>query len=192
MRKKILLTSILIILASGCSSLAGMSNEQIKKEQPVLAQINEDKDTKIQEGKDERVDIQLYFGDSQSAMLKKEKRQVSLKEVLKDSPRVIILELMKGPSEKELFPVVPSGTKLLSIEKKEDTVTVNFSKEFRDNHNGGSAGETITLYSIVNSLTEIKDVEKVQFLIEGKIEKEFKGHYEFDKPFIRNESLTVQ
>jgi len=189
---KILLTGVLIFLVSGCSSLADITSERTKKVQPVLAQTSEKKDEGIKEVKDEQVDVQLYFGDSESAMLRKEKRSVSLREVLSDSSRTILLELMKGPTEKNLFPVIPAGTKLLSVNKEGDTVTVNFSKEFKDNHKGGSAGETITIYSIVDSLTEIKDVEKVQFMIEGKIEKEFKGHYEFNKPFVRDERLIVQ
>jgi len=188
---KVLLTSVLIILASGCSSLAGITNEQIKKDQPVLSNSNVKNDTGIKEVEDQLVDVQLYFGDSENAMLRKEKRKVSLREVLKDAPRVIIAELMKGPTEKKLFSVIPSGTKLLSVTKEGNVVTVNFSKEFKDNHNGGSAGETMTIYAIVNSLTEIKEIEKVQFLIEGKVQKEFKGHYEFDKPFSRDESMII-
>lgn len=186
---KLLLTCMLIFFVSGCSTLAGVNKVQTNNEQPVMA---EKKEAEKEEVKDEKVDIQLYFGDSESALLKKEERAVRLKDVVADAPRVIVLELMKGPQDKDLFPVIPAGTKLLSIKKEGDTVTVNFSKEFRDNHNGGSSGETVTIYAIVNSLTEIKDIERVSFQIEGKAEKEFKGHYEFDKPFVRDESLTVK
>ena len=41
----------------------------------------------------------------------------------------------------------------------------------------------LTVYSIVNSLCELDEVEKVQFLIEGEKQIEYKGHIEFDKPF---------
>jgi len=192
LKSNILMMCMFIFLSSGCSSVAGNTIDQTIKDKPVMAQTNEKKDTGIKEVRDEQVDVQLYFGDSENAMLRKEKRTVSLRKVLADSPRSIILELMKGPTEKNLFPVIPTGTKLLSIIKEGDIITVNFSKEFRDNHNGGSAGETMTIYAIVNSLTELMDVEKVQFQIEGKTEEEFKGHFEFDKPFVRDESLVAQ
>ena len=192
MKSNILMICMLIFLSSGCSGIAGNTIDQTIKDKPAMAETNEKKDTGIKEVKDEKVDVQLYFGDSENAMLRKEKRSVSLREVLKDSPRVIILELMNGSTEKNLVPVIPAETKLLSVIKEGDVVTVNFSKEFRDNHNGGSAGETMTIYAIVNSLNELMDVEKVQFQIEGKTEKEFKGHFEFDKPFVRDESLIVQ
>ncbi|MGE5472778.1 MAG: GerMN domain-containing protein [Ignavibacteriales bacterium] len=194
MKLKILLASILI-MATGCSSIAGLVNDKTKNAQPVIAEakekINQDA-KKIEPKKDEQVNILLYFGDSESAMLKEEKRKVRLKEVLEDSPKTIINELIKGPATSNLFSAIPAGTKLLSVKKEGDTVIVDFSKEFRDNHNGGSAGEALTIFAVVNSLTEIKDIEKVQFMIEGKIEKEFKGHYEFDKPFEREETIIVK
>lgn len=179
-------------MAAGCSSIAGMVKDKTNKAQPVLVETKDKMNEGITEIKDEQVEVLLYFGDSASAMLEKEKRSASLREVLADSPRVIVTELMKGPNTKSLFPVIPTGTKLLSIKKEGETVVVDFSKEFRDNHNGGSTGEGLTIFAIVNSLTEIKDIEKVQFLIEGKVEKEFKGHYEFDKPFKRDDTLVVQ
>ena len=43
--------------------------------------------------------------------------------------------------------------------------------------------EKMTIYSIVNSLTELKEIDKVQFLIEGEKVKEFKGNFRFNNAF---------
>lgn len=133
--------------------------------------------------------IILYFSDKEFGNLIPEKREVSKESILKNPEETIINELIKGPINQMLLPTIPKGTKLLSLTKTDNTVTVNFSKEFVENHPGGSAAETLTIYSIVNSLTELKDVEKIQFLIEGKKREEYKGHYQFDIPFTRNEGL---
>ena len=102
----------------------------------------------------------------------------------------IVNELIKGPqNSSELLATIPQNTQLLSLSRNNETVLINFSKEFVENHPGGSSSETLTIFSIVNTLTEIKEVEKVEFLVEGKKLKEFKGHYEFDKPFTRNEEI---
>ena len=63
------------------------------------------------------------------------------------------------------------------------------TKEFVDNHPGGKEAEEMTIFSIVNTLTELKDIETVKFLINGKEQKEFKGNFRFDNEFPRNESL---
>lgn len=140
----------------------------------------------------EKVLVTLYFGDAESGNLITEKKPVEKDRVIKDAPKTIIEELAKGPTNKKLIKVIPEGTKILGVTKEKNLVTVDFSQEFVSNHSGGSMGETITIYGIVNSLTEIKDVENVQFLIEGEKQGEYKGHYQFDIPFERDEGLIVK
>lgn len=49
--------------------------------------------------------------------------------------------------------------------------------------------EKLTIYSIVNSLTEVNTVNKVQFLIEGEKINEYNGDMDFSKTFERNNEL---
>ena len=131
--------------------------------------------------------LTLYFGNSNADMVVAEKRSVTVNKG--DSiEKAIILELMKGPESKELNPVIPEGTKLLSVGTKDGLCTLDLSKEFVDNHPGGTAGESMTLNSIVNSLTELSTIKKVQFLIDGE-KREVYTHAEFDMPFLRNTGI---
>ena len=68
------------------------------------------------------------------------------------------------------------------METKEGICFVNLSKEFKTTHIGGTSAETMTIYSIVNTLGELDSVEKVQFLIEGQKEDEY-IHFIFNEPF---------
>lgn len=130
--------------------------------------------------------VTLYFSDSQAMYVVAEKRDVILAE--SDSlEKVIFLELMKGPAGKELRATIPKDTRLLSISTKDNICTVNLSSEFVDNSPGGTASEKMTLDSVVNSLTELDNVKKVQFLIDGK-KREIYTHAVFDEPFSRNEA----
>jgi len=45
----------------------------------------------------------------------------------------------------------------------------------------------MTLYSIVNSLTEIPPIKGVQILIEGKQRESLTGHIDISMPFLRDE-----
>lgn len=180
-----------LVIGVGCmdSSINQYDEKGSQTGQDVLAPNNESTNKEQGETIKEEIPIVLYFSDTQAEKLVAEKRNVPKANILKNVEETIIIELIKGPQNQELSASIPQNTKLLSVKKEADLVTINFSKEFVENHPGGSSAETFTIYSIVNSLTELKDVEKVKFLIEGKEEEEYKGHYQFDIPFIRNEEL---
>lgn len=133
-----------------------------------------------------KADITLYFSDEQAMYLVPEIRQV-----VKDKPveQIIVEQLIKGPEKAGLYPTIPKGTSLISIEVKDGTAYVNFSEEFKTNHWGGSAGEAMTIYSIVNSLTELPNIKQVMFLIEGREEETLAGHFAFNEPFRRVENI---
>jgi hypothetical protein len=95
---------------------------------------------------------------------------------------------MKGPEESGKTAVIPQGSRLLSVETIDGVCRLNLSSEFVDNNPGGTASESVLINSIVNSLTELSYVEKVQFLIEGE-KREVYTHAVFDLPFERNEDF---
>ncbi|MCX7922510.1 MAG: GerMN domain-containing protein [Clostridia bacterium] len=135
----------------------------------------------------EKKTITVYFGNSNADGVVAEKRVVVVNKGA-GLEKAIFEELKKGPTKKGLFPVIPQGTKLLSVQTKSGLCTINLSREFVDNNHTGTAGESMTINSIVNSLTELSTVKKVQFLIEGKVRPAY-IHLVFDKPFVRNESM---
>lgn len=131
--------------------------------------------------------VVLYFADEHEQYLTPEHRTVivNAKESLEN---VLVNELIKGPENDKLLKTVPESTKVLSIETKEGICFVNLSKEFKTEHPGGSSAETMTIYSIVNTLTELSHIEKVQFLIEGQKEEEY-IHFLFNEPFLPDRTL---
>lgn len=97
--------------------------------------------------------------------------------------KAIILELLKDNNK--LRNGIPEGTKLLSINLKNDTLYVDLSSEIQKNTNLGSVYETMMIYSIVNSLTELENVTYVQFLINGNFHETL-SHIDISKPFEKN------
>ena len=131
--------------------------------------------------------ITLYFGDSNAEKVMAEKREIELSKG-EQLERIIFLELMKGPETDGLHAAIPEGTKLLSIRTSNGLCTLDLSKEFVDNSPGGTAGESMTLNSVVNSMTELSYIKKVQFLIDGQ-KRDIYTHAIFDEPFSRNENI---
>ena len=65
---------------------------------------------------------------------------------------------------------------------------VDLSKEFIENAPSGIDEESMVIYSIVNTLTELNEVTNVKFLINGEENKEFKdGKISFKETFKKND-----
>jgi len=178
---------------SGCSVLQklGLQKSESDELHPVSSVVmSEDEAKKLTD----KVQIYLYFANEDNTKLVKEIRYISMADAKQSTGHlasVIVKELIKGPGkESGLKPTIPAGTQLRSpVTINGGIATVDFTKEFIDKHSGGKAAEQVTLFSIVNSLTEIKEIQKVKFLIDGKPKKEFKGNFQFDAPFPRSTSL---
>ncbi|MGI6163422.1 MAG: GerMN domain-containing protein [Bacillota bacterium] len=131
------------------------------------------------------VEVTLYFSDDQAMEVLPEKRTVELTEDEAQMPveKIAVLELLKGPKDANLRKTMPPEAELLSIEVKDGVAILDFSQEFQTKHWGGSAGETMTIDSLVYTLTEIEGIDKVQVLIEGKAIESLAGHYDWSEPF---------
>ncbi len=124
--------------------------------------------------------VTLYFGDKDAMYLVPETRTVDKKD--RSLEAAVIEELLKGPQKEGSVPTIPEGTRVLSVTVVDDVAYVDFSKEFQTEHPGGSAGEIMTIYSVVNTLTGLPGVEKVQFLLEGEKHESILGHMDTTVP----------
>ncbi|NLV92295.1 MAG: GerMN domain-containing protein [Firmicutes bacterium] len=140
----------------------------------------------VDEPVEQEVELTLYFTNSDATGLAPEKRTVIRKD--QSLPELVVNELIKGPTEPGLGRTIPEGTKLLSVEVRDGIAYTDFSAEMQTNHWGGSTGETMTLFSLANSLSELEGVRGFFLLIEGKPVESLAGHWTTDVPFERDES----
>jgi len=157
----------------------------------IVGDLNRDNvivDPVISPEKTNTQNVTLYFSDDQSMFLKAEVRTIEVKQS-QTLENQIVEQLIIGPEESGNYPTIPIETKIRDIKTDSGTCYVDLSNEFVSKHNGGTSAEMMTIYSIVNSLTELENVKNVQFLIEGKKVDYFKGHFDFSKTFERNEDL---
>lgn len=124
----------------------------------------------------------LYFPDEQGENLIRVDREVTMSSSESVEFR-IIEELRTPPSEQGLGSVLPVEASVKSIEVSDGICYIDFNEAFKTKHYGGSTGETMTVYAIVNSLTELPNISHVQFMIEGKRVEDFKGHLDFSTLF---------
>lgn len=130
--------------------------------------------------------VKLYFSNKDASNLIVERRSIAI--IDNNLEKSIVSELVKGPIDPKLNATIPNGTNVLSVETKEGICFVNLSDEFVSKHSGGSSAEVMTIYSIVNSLSELDYIDKVQFLVGGKKLDVYK-HMMLSEPFERDESV---
>ena len=133
----------------------------------------------------------LYFTDTDSDLLLEVARSMEQGQIWSAKARV--LEIMSGPQtgdEENVFPAMPNGTTtadVLSVDVYNDTAYVNLSQNFKDACTAFSAkSEMLLVYAIVNTLTAMDGITKVQFLVEGEQIDTFAGHLCLTDPFLRN------
>ncbi len=193
MNKRIISIIVVCLLIVGVFSTcfyrsqSASKNQQSEESQPTSSIMITEEQISIEA---QKIVLALYFADSTTAELVAEKRFIpkNKAEDIATLAQTALEELEKGPISGSLTNTLPKGAKKLTVKVDNKTATVNMTKDFVKKHPGGSTGEVLTVYAIVNTLTEIEGIDTVQFTIDDEIVEEFKGHLEFDKPFKGDES----
>ena len=135
--------------------------------------------------------VKLYFASEKGTTLTVETREITAVSGELEQARLVIQELIAGPFTNNLGSTIPPGTKLREIYLDGNGgAYVDFSREIQDNHPGGSTGEMLTIFSVVNTLIEnFPPIKKVQILVEGKEISTLAGHIDTSMPFKKNEEI---
>jgi len=132
--------------------------------------------------------VSIYFKNIETNTLVPEAVCIDVKE-LSENPYMKLLNLLASSATNDkLESPLPEGTKINNAYLKGNTVFVDFSKEFIDNAPSGVEEEGLLIYSIVNTLTELNEVESVKILINGEENLSFKDNgMNFKEEFVRND-----
>lgn len=130
--------------------------------------------------------ITLYFLNPNTYELTPEARQIDAKELLDNPYELLINLLIEGPRNENLLKLIPENTKLNSAQIKNNILYIDFSEDFVKEQSLGKEQEELILKSIVNTVTELTEINKVAFLIDGEESKGFPdGELMFNNIFIR-------
>lgn len=131
----------------------------------------------------EWAELTLYFTDAAGEKLYSEKREV-VHNIYTSLEKVILEELIKGPEQQGLMPTLEPGTKLLNVSVNENVCYLNFDESFLSN--SLEVKDYIPIYSIVNSLSELSSVNRVQITVNGSQEVSFRDVISLNTLFERN------
>lgn len=136
----------------------------------------------------QEVKIKLYFaneaGDGliMASRTKEYNTNISLE-------KLVVEELIKGPSLEGLYPTINPATKVASVTTKDGVCYVNLDESFLSQTCNVSAD--VAIYSITNSLVELQNVNKVQIYINGDNTGVYREKYSFSTYFERNLDIVI-
>ena len=125
----------------------------------------------------------MYFANDKGDKLVKENFSVAYSRNV-SIERAVVEQLIKGPDITTNGMTLPVNLKLLNISVKDGICYVNLDSSFLTEIVNVSS--TIPIYSIVDSLCELSNIDKVQFLINGDSKKVYRESISLDAPFEMN------
>jgi hypothetical protein len=134
-----------------------------------------------------KIKARLFYVDAEGLRLTPVERDVIYAERPADQAREIISAQLE-PVAEPLVSAIPAATKLraLFVTSKGEAF-VDLSGEVQSAHPGGSLNELLTVYTIVDALTEnLPAITSVQVLIDGKEVETLAGHVDLRRPLAKN------
>ena len=106
----------------------------------------------------------LYFSNQEGDALLPEKQEVHYSSNI-SMEKLVMERLLEGPLNSREKSAIPTGTQLLSVTVVDGVCYVNLDETFQNQDY--SVQEPVVIYSIVDSLTELSGIQKVQISVNG-------------------------
>ena len=182
--KKIIMYVIIILIVIILMGVGYYIYNKIKNKNKIIEYTPE---KEISEEELRQTVVTLYFLNPNNLELQPETRKIDSKLLINYPYECLINLLIAGPNNENLIKLMPEGTKLIGTEIKDNILYINLSKEFIEEQNLGKKQEELIVKSIVNTVTELTEINKIAILIEGEEGKAFPDNeLIFNKIFVRN------
>ena len=143
---------------------------------------------KTEVGGQREMKVKVYYPDESGLKLVGVNRSVEINDQV-DKYKAALKAVMTPPTEKNLTSIIPNNSSLISVKIKDGTAIVDLDNSIKKGFVGGSTGEEFLIGSIVNTLTEFKEVKDVKFLINGEEVETLSGHMDLSEPIKRMNEL---
>ncbi len=146
-----------------------------------IEQISEDPEREMQT-------VTLYFANAEGTGLVRETREVTTSAVV-SLERAVLMELVAGPHSEGARQTLVPDVEISSVLTKDQIAYVNFDGTFLSS--SMDLNPQLVIYSIVNSLTELSTVNKVQISVDGVTSIVYMNAVSLENPLERNLDLRV-
>ena len=134
-------------------------------------------------------DLTLYFANEKGDALVPETVSVRYNSNL-SVEKLIVEQLIKGPSQEGERAVVPPETQVLGVSSRDGICYVNLDQEFLRGVSG--VDPEVAVYAIVNSVIEGGGASQVQILVSGETDVSYMNRVTLSKPLTRNLDIVEE
>lgn len=131
----------------------------------------------------QNTNLTLYFSNETGDGLVKETRKVHYSSNI-SLEKLIMEQLLVGPEISGAKSAIPTGTKLISVSLVDGVCYVSFDETFKNQDY--SVNEAIVIYSIVDSLSELSSISKVQISVNGDTSGVYRDNFKLADMYDRN------
>ena len=133
--------------------------------------------------------LKLYFANENGDKLRTEEVSVRYNSNM-SIERLIMDQLIKGPSCNDLGPVIPPETKVIGVSVKDTVCYVNLNDGFLNNT--CAVDPAVTVYAIVNSIVDGGASSQVQISVNGDTNIQYMGSMDLSKPLSRDQNIVEE
>lgn len=137
----------------------------------------------------QKTTLNVYFSDVTGRKLKKVPVDVTYEATI-SLAQLAVEQLIAGPSSinedntDKLLDTIPDGTKINRITVKDNICFLDLSGDFLEKRSDIS--DDVALYSVVNTLVDLPNINQVQFNIDGEQVLLYDDYINFGEPFSAN------
>ncbi|MEE0865575.1 MAG: GerMN domain-containing protein [Clostridia bacterium] len=170
----IIFSSLLIILLiGGYYAIKIVKNK--KEEENITAEYTPQEE--ISEDQLRQTIVSLYFQSKETKELVPEARLIDIKEIINDPCDKLVQLLIDGPKNEKEERIISENTKLNKSYMDNDCVVLDFSSELLNYNKAEENGKENLINSLVNTLTQLTEINSVKILINGNENDEFNEIY---------------
>lgn len=129
----------------------------------------------ISEEQNRQTKVTLYFANAETGELETEIKIIDANTLINNPEKELMNLLIKGPQSSNLKKLIPDGTVLHDVKIDKSCAIVNVSNEFLNFENEENKLKIIN--SIVNTLTNLKEINSIKFLINGEENEKLQDIY---------------
>ena len=126
------------------------------------------------EAVDSTVTLRLYFANEEGDGLVAVNRELAHNADISNVPmeKLVVEQLISGPANDDTYPTISPDTKLVNITVRDNICYLTFDSAMLTAVNNVTTD--VTVYSLVNSLVELSNINKVQISIDGNKDGKFR------------------
>lgn len=137
----------------------------------------------------QETEINLYFASTDGKSLVKEVQKVYYSSNM-SVEKLVLERLLKAPKSENAQCAIPKGTQLINVSVMDGICLVNLDQGFLNYD--FNISEDVVIYSIVDSLTDLPNIDTVQISVNGTTDKIYREQYSLSEQYKQNLKLVTE